>query len=91
MPLILVVSVVEIVYYFRVVNGIYFKKAKQEIEVQKPTWNASLVMILLGATIVLVGIYPDIVYDFFVNAADALMDKSEYIKSVLPNGFVGLN
>lgn len=89
--LILVVSVIEIVYYFRVVNGIYFKKAKQEFEVHKPTWNASLVMILLGLTIVIVGVYPDLVYNFFVNAADTLMDKAEYIKNVLPSDFVGLN
>ena len=81
--LILIVSIVEIVYYFRVINGLYFKKSKQEFEPHKPTWNASLVMITLGVVIVVVGVYPDLIYDYLVNAADTLLDKAGYIKSVL--------
>ncbi|MBN2664739.1 MAG: hypothetical protein JXR68_13905 [Bacteroidales bacterium] len=83
--LILAVSVIEIVYYFRVVNGVYFKKSKTEIEVHKPRWNASLAMIILAAAIIVVGIYPNIIYDYLVNAADTLLDKASYISHVLPN------
>ncbi|MBN2778939.1 MAG: hypothetical protein JXR36_14975 [Bacteroidales bacterium] len=89
--LILIVSVVEIVYYFRVVNGLYFKKYTGEFEPHKPSWNASLVMLILAAVIVTVGLYPDLIYNYFVNAADALMDKANYIQNVLPSNFVGLN
>ncbi len=83
--LILVVSVIEIVYYFRVVNGIYFKKSETEIEVQKPKWNASLAMITLALVIIGVGIHPNFIYHFLENAATTLLDKAGYIHSVLPN------
>jgi len=83
--LILVVSVIEIVYYFRVVNGLYFKKSEAEIEAKKPSWNASVAMVILAATIILVGVYPNLIYDYLVNAADSLMDKAGYINYVLPD------
>lgn len=82
---ILTVSVVEIVYYFRVVNGIYFKKHTGEYETQKPSWNASLVMIILALAIIVVGVYPDLIYGFLQNAADSIMDKASYISNVLPD------
>lgn len=82
---VLLVSVVEIVYYFRVVNGIYFKKSKEEFEPQRPKWNASVVMIILALVIVAVGIYPDFIFKFIENAANTLMDKANYIHQVLPN------
>ncbi len=82
---ILTVSVVEIVYYFRVVNGIYFKKSSGEFKPQKPKWNASLTMVILALTIIVVGLYPDLIYGFIQNAANSLMDKANYIHQVLPN------
>jgi proton-translocating NADH-quinone oxidoreductase chain N len=82
---ILIVSLIEIVYYFRVVNGIYFKKSEtNEQYTQKPKWNASLAMIILALAIIVVGLYPDALYGFFTNAANALMDKTHYIHEVLP-------
>ena len=82
---VLSVSVVEIVYYFRVVNGIYFKKSSGEFKPQKPKWNASLTMIILALAIIVVGLYPDLIYGFIQNAANSLMDKANYIHQVLPN------
>ncbi len=82
---VLVVSMVEIVYYFRVVNGIYFKKYSDEYEVHKPNWNASVVMIVLALAVILVGVYPNLVYGFFENAANSLMDRANYIQQVLPD------
>ncbi len=83
--LILVVSIVEIVYYFRVVNGIYFKKSENNHPIKKPNWNASVTMIILAAVIIIVGLYPNSIYEFLVNAADTLLDKGSYINSVLPD------
>ena len=82
---ILIVSLVEIVYYFRVVNGLYFKKSTTEFEVHKPRWNAAIAMIVLALAVVLVGVYPNIVYGFFENAANSLMDRANYIHQVLPD------
>ncbi len=82
--LILLVSLVEIVYYFRVVNGIYFKKREGESVAQKPKWNASLTMIILALAIIAVGIYPDLIYGYLNSAANALLDKAHYISQVIP-------
>jgi len=83
--LILAVSLVEIVYYFRVVNGMYFKKAEDEIEIQKPKWNAVLTMVILALAIIVVGVYPNIIKDYLANAADTILDKANYIHTVLPS------
>jgi len=80
---ILAISVIEIIYYFRVVSTLYYGKQEEEIEVQKPSINAMVSMLVLGATIIVVGVYPDIVTNFFDSAADMLLDKASYIQAVL--------
>ena len=40
-------------------------------------------MTILGITILVVGVYPDLVSGYFHNAADILLDKASYIKFVL--------
>lgn len=82
---ILLISVVEIVYYFRIIGRLYFKKAHKEVEIHKPSWNAQIAMSVLAILIIVVGIYPDLITEYISNAADALFDKSAYIKQVLPN------
>ena len=51
--LILMVSVVEIVYYFRVVNRIYFFEKSEDVTPHKPTVNAMFSMIVLGVLLLL--------------------------------------
>jgi len=80
---ILAVSIIEIIYYFRVVSTLYYGKQEEEIEVQKPSINAMVSMLVLGATIIVVGVYPDIITHFFDSAADMLLDKASYIQAVL--------
>ncbi|NOQ92210.1 MAG: hypothetical protein GQ552_05770 [Flavobacteriaceae bacterium] len=82
---ILAVSVVEIVYYFRVIGKLYFSEEKKDIEIYKPTPQALIAMSALGITIIVVGFYPDLVSGYFHNAADILLDKASYIKFVLNN------
>ncbi len=85
---ILIISVVEIVYYFRIIGRLYFKKAHKEVEVHKPSWNAQVAMLVLAITIITVGVYPDLITTYISNAADALFDKAAYIKHVLPNAII---
>jgi len=85
---ILAVSVVEIIYYFRVVGKLYFSKEENDIEVQKPSINAMIPMAILGIVIVAVGVYPDLVTGFFDRAADMLLDKALYIETVLTQNVV---
>ncbi len=81
--IILMVSIIEIVYYFRVVAKLYFGKPVEESITHKPTIGGYISMSILAAVIVIVGFYPDIVTGFLHNAADALLDKSGYINNVL--------
>ncbi len=81
---ILAISVVEIVYYFKIIGRLYFKKSHKEVEVHKPSWNAHIAMLILAVIILTVGVYPDLITEYISNAADALYDKAAYIKHVLP-------
>jgi proton-translocating NADH-quinone oxidoreductase chain N len=86
--LILMVSVVEIVYYFRVVNRVYFFKFDKETSVvpHKPRINAVIAMAVLGILILVIGFYPDAVTGILHQAADDLLNTQQYINNVLPVG-----
>ncbi|HDO26498.1 MAG TPA: proton-conducting membrane transporter [Bacteroidetes bacterium] len=81
--LVLIVSVVELVYYLRVVNRIYFFNKEEKTEPKKPTFNALIVMITLGALILVIGFYPDAITGILHKASADLMDKGQYIHDVL--------
>jgi len=86
--LILLVSIVEIVYYFRVINRIYFFKFDTQSSVvpHKPRGNAFLAMAILGILILVIGFYPDAVSEMLNRAADDLLNTPKYIKNVLSIG-----
>ena len=86
--LILVVSVVEIVYYFRVVNRIFFLKYEKATSVvpHHPRFNAYITMVTLAVLILVIGFYPDTVTGLLHNASRDLMNTSDYIHNVLQTG-----
>ena len=86
--LILMVSVVEIVYYFRVINRIYFFKFDKATSVvpHKPRINAFLAMAVLGILILVIGFYPDAVTGVLHQASDDLQNTQQYINNVLSVG-----
>ena len=86
--LILIVSVVELVYYFRVVNRLYFFKFDKEVSVtpHKPGINGLIAMMALGILILLIGIYPDSVTGILHRASDDLLNTRQYIDNVLNLG-----
>ncbi|NPA68859.1 MAG: proton-conducting membrane transporter [Chlorobi bacterium] len=83
--LILVVAVVEIIYYFKVIGRLYFRERHEDVNIQKPTWNAVLAMSILALVIIGVGLYPDFITDYLAKATNELFDKAGYIKHVLPS------
>jgi len=85
MGTILIVSIIEIVYYFRVMGRLYFGKPQNNVILQKPTFGGIIAMSILAIVIIAVGFHPDLVSGFIHNAADTLLDKAGYIHSVLPN------
>ncbi len=81
--LILSVSLVELVYYLRVVHKLYFAKPTGDYEPHSPNWNGMLAMILLALVIIAIGVYPDLVTHYIDKAAVMIMDKAQYIHNSL--------
>jgi len=81
--IILVISVIEIVYYFRVVHRIYFRERTSDIPIKIPTINAKFTLAVLALVIVVIGIYPDLISGMIEQAAKDLLDKQNYIHYVL--------
>lgn len=81
---ILLVTIIEITYYLRIVGRIYFyKEDKGETASHKPSINAIIAMAVLTLFIIVIGIYPDFITNYVNQAADALLDKSNYINQIL--------
>ena len=80
---ILSVSILEAVYYLRVINRIYFYDKKESTEAKRPTVNAMIAMISLGIIILVIGFYPDLITGILDKAATDLLDKTSYIRDVL--------
>ena len=83
MGTILIVSIIEIVYYFRVMGRLYFGKPQNDVILQKPTFGGIFAMSILAVVIIAIGIHPDFISGFIQSAADTLLDKAGYINSVL--------
>jgi NADH-quinone oxidoreductase subunit N/multicomponent Na+:H+ antiporter subunit D len=86
--LVLLVSLIEVVYYLRVVNRIFFEKREdndiyEEIPYKKPSINAMISMLILGFVIILIGFYPDLIINVLHKASADLLDTSGYIHNVL--------
>ena len=83
--LVLLVSIVEIVYYFRVINRIYFFPFDKITSVvpHKPRINALVAMSVLSILILVIGFYPDIVSEMLSKASDDLLNTPKYIKDIL--------
>jgi proton-translocating NADH-quinone oxidoreductase chain N len=80
---ILLVTIIEVTYYLRVVGRIYFAKEAGEPASHKPSINALIAMTILALFIIVIGIYPDFITNYVNQAADALLDKSNYINQIL--------
>ena len=80
---ILLVTIIEVTYYLRVVGRIYFSKEEGEPASHKPSINALIAMSILALFIIVIGFYPDFITNYVNQAADALLDKSNYINQIL--------
>lgn len=79
-------SIIEAVYYLRVVGRLYFKAPQKGIRVLYVHYSAIISMGILTVIILIAGLYPDLVMQYLKPAAAELLDKSIYIKSVLSAG-----
>ena len=82
--LVLTASVIEAVYYLRVVSRLYFnKETAVEEEVRRTPVSGLVAMGILGLVIIAVGLYPDYLWHILKPAADELVNKADYIRTAL--------
>ena len=82
----LAATVVEAGYFFRVVQGLYFKTgsaAESGRTVEEAPVGALIPIAILALLIIAVGVYPQLVTDALDGAARELIERGAYIKDVL--------
>jgi len=76
-------TVIEGAYFFRVVQVLYFKTGKTNPEGKDAPIVVLIPMFIFVALIVVVGVYPKLVTDVLNSAASELLNRLDYIRSVL--------
>ena len=79
----LVGSIIEAVYYLRVVGRLYFKKYDDKQQEKYVHSSAIFAMSILVLLAVVIGLYPDLVMQYLKPAAEELVNKTLYIQSVI--------
>jgi len=79
----LVGSVIEAVYYLRVVGRLYFKKHDDKQQEKYVHGSAIFAMSILVLLAIAIGLYPDLVMQYLKPAAEELVNKTLYIQSVI--------
>ena len=75
-------TIIEGAYFFRVVQTIYFK-GKAAVERKEAPITALVPIFILAALIIIIGVYPKFMADILNPAASELLNRFEYIRSVL--------
>lgn len=81
--LILVATVIEVGYFLRLLQILFFTEAESEGEKMELPLSALIPITILAALIVAIGVYPHIITHLLQAAANGLVERSTYIKSVL--------
>ncbi len=79
-------SVIEAIYYLRVVGRLYFKQPNEAEKTKYVHASAILAMSVLALVVLFAGLFPDVVMSYLKPAAIELVDKTAYIKAVLTAG-----
>lgn len=82
--LILIASVIEAIYYLRVVSRLYFNKENvAQDDVRRTPISGMIAMGILALVIIAVGLYPEFVWNLLKPAAEELVNKAEYMRIAL--------
>lgn len=81
--LVLLGTVIEGAYFFRVIQVLYFKGERASTEREEAPVSALLPMFILMGLIVFVGVYPKPVAAIIDSASSEFLNRMEYIRSVL--------
>jgi formate hydrogenlyase subunit 3/multisubunit Na+/H+ antiporter MnhD subunit len=80
---VLVGTIIEGAYFFRVIQVLYFKGDQKSIERQEAPVSALIPIFILIVLIVVIGVYPKPVTDILNSASAEFLNRIEYIRSVL--------
>jgi len=81
--LVLFGTVIEGTYFFRVVQAIFFKKRDSQPARDEAPALALVPMFLVVALIIAIGVYPDAITGLLDSAAAELLERAQFIRSVL--------
>jgi proton-translocating NADH-quinone oxidoreductase chain N len=81
--LIMLGTVIEGAYFFRVVQVLYFKKEEGDVERDYAPAAALIPLYVFVLLIVVIGVYPGLVTGLLDSASSELLDRMAYIRSVL--------
>ncbi len=81
--LVLFSTVIEGAYFFKLIQVLYFKGKSERVVVKDAPLSALLPMFALVAIITLIGIYPNAVINILNAGALELLNRVDYIRSVL--------
>ncbi|MFO7851981.1 MAG: complex I subunit 5 family protein [Bacteroidota bacterium] len=84
--LILLATVIEGAYFFRVVQAIYFKGEESKTEQKREIAPLSILLpiFIFAGLIVVIGIYPKLITDLLDSSATELLNRADYIKNIIP-------
>jgi proton-translocating NADH-quinone oxidoreductase chain N len=81
--LVLFATIIEGAYFFRVIQVIYFKGKKDDLKRERAPISALIPLFIFVGLIVFIGVYPKIMTDILNSAASELLNRLDYIKSVI--------
>ena len=81
--LVLVATVIEGAYFFRVIQAIYFRGEKSERKKERAPLSALITLFIFVGLIVVIGVYPKLVTNFLDSTASELLNRLDYIKGVI--------
>ena len=81
--LVLVATVIEMGYFMKLLQIMFFTEAKAEGAVKELPLSALIPITILAALIIAIGIYPHMITGLLQQAANGLVERSAYIQSVL--------
>ncbi|HMA62917.1 MAG TPA: hypothetical protein VKP78_09735 [bacterium] len=81
--LVLLGTVIEGAYFFRVIQVVYFKDGNPDIKKAEAPAAGLIPMIIFASIIIFIGIYPDFINGILRPASSELIDQIDYIRSVL--------
>ena len=76
-------TVIEGAYFFRVVQVLYFKGNPTDLQREEAPVQALIPIFILIVLIVMVGVYPKPMTAILNSASSELLNRIEYIRSVL--------